>query len=217
MLPLHAGVVVSTDLLIDALWGEQPPATAVTKLQGHVCGLRRELSRRGYDAAAVLRSTAPGYLLSDQLVRTDLAEFERLTRAAARAPDATGVVARLEPALLLWRGAACPDVRSARIVAAAATLDDRRARARESLAEARLELGQVDAALDDMFRLVLDQPFRERAWEMVMRCHIARHDTAAALSAYHRVSRLLLAELGVPPGRPLRMLATRLGEPLATR
>ena len=217
MLALHAGVVVSTGLLIDALWGEQPPATAATKLQGHVCGLRRELSRLGYDAAAVLRTTSPGYLLSDRLVRTDLAEFERLTRAAALAPDAAGVVARLEPALLLWRGAACPDVRSARVAAAAATLDDRRARAQESLAEARLELGQADVALDDMNRLVLDQPFRERAWEMVMRCHIARHDPAAALSTYHRVSQLLLAELGVPPGRQLRTLAARLGEPLAAR
>lgn len=217
MLALHTGLVVSTDLLIDALWGEQPPMTAVTKLQGHICGLRRELSRLGCDAAAVLRTTAPGYLLCDRLVHTDLAEFERLTRAAALAPDAAGIVALLEPALLLWRGATCSDVRSARIAAAAATVDDRRARARESLAEARLELGQVNVALDDMNRLVLDQPFRERAWEMVMRCHIARRDTAAALSTYHRVSRLLSAELGVQPGHQLRTLAARLVEPLAAR
>ena len=217
MLALHTGLVVSTDQLIDALWGEQPPMTAVTKLQGHICGLRRELSRLGCDAAAVLRTTAPGYLLCDQLVHTDLAEFERLTRAAALVPDAPGIVALLEPALLLWRGTACSDVRSARIVAAAATVDERRARARESLAEARLELGQVNVALDDMNRLVLDQPFRERAWELVMRCHIARRDTAAALSTYHRVSQLLLAELGVQPGRQLRALAARLVEPLAMR
>ena len=217
MLALHAGLVVSTDSLIDALWGDQPPVTAMTKLQGHICGLRRELNRLGCDAATVLRTTAPGYLLCDQQVHTDLAEFERLTGAAALAPDAPAIVALLEPALLLWRGTTCSDVRSARIAAAAATVDDRRARARESLAEARLELGQVNVALDDMNRLVLDQPFRERAWEMVIRCHIARRDTAAALATYHRVSRLLSAELGVQPGRQLRTIAARLAEPLATR
>jgi DNA-binding SARP family transcriptional activator len=217
MLALHAGSVVGTDRLIDALWGEQPPMTAATKLQGHICGLRRELGRLGCDASAVLLTTAPGYLLSDQLVRTDVAEFERLTRAAAQTPDPAAVAALLEPALLLWRGAACSGVLSARVVAVAAGLDDRRARARESLAEARLALGRVDVALDDMNRLVLDQPYRERAWEIVMRCHIARRDTAAALATYHRVSHLLVAELGVRPGGQLRALAARLGEPLATR
>ncbi|GAA1828698.1 hypothetical protein GCM10009682_54620 [Luedemannella flava] len=214
LLALQPGAVVSVDRLVDAVWDDHPPVTAVTKLQGHICGLRREISRLGYDAAAVLQTTSPGYLLSDRLVSTDLTEFERLSRVAAQSSDArdTGQrVALLEQALGLWRGTACSDVRSTRIVAAAATLDDRRARVQESLAEARLHLGDVDTALDEMHRLVLEQPLRERAWEMVMRCHIARRDTAAALAAYHQVSQLLATELGVPPGRQLRTLAADLG------
>lgn len=218
MLALHRGTVVSVDRLIDALWGEHPPMTAVTKLHGHICGLRRELSRLGCDAPSVLQTKPPGYLLCEQWVSTDLAEFERLSRAAAQIPaahDTRQRLAMLEAALLHWRGAACSDVRSARIAAAAATLDDRRARVQESLAEARLELGDINVALDDMHRLVLEQPFRERAWEMVMRCHIARRDTAAALATYRQVSRLLAAELGVPPGRQLRALAAGLGAVVA--
>jgi DNA-binding SARP family transcriptional activator len=226
MLALHPGTVVSVDQLVDAVWGEHPPMTAVTKLQGHICLLRRELNRLGCNAATVVCTTPPGYLLDEQRVRTDLAEFERLTRAAAVAADGSDPrlrVALLADALRLWRGPACSDLRSSRIVAAATTLDDQRARVRESLAEARLELGDINLALDDMHRLVLEQPFRERAWELVMRCHIARRDTAAALAAYHQVTHLLSTELAVRPGRPLRALAADLGAPdavpevLATR
>ncbi|GAA4957784.1 AfsR/SARP family transcriptional regulator [Actinoplanes utahensis] len=211
MLALRAGTVVSVDRLIDGLWGEEPPMTAVTKLQGHICALRRELGQ------PAIRTTPPGYLLCDGLVSTDLAEFERLVGEGSRAPDPAVRAAVLDRALRLWRGPACSDVRSSLVAAAAATLDERRARVRENLAGVRLELGDVDVALDDMHALVLEQPFREYAWEMIMRCHIARRDTAAALATYHRVSRLLGAELGAAPGRQLRALAARLEMPLAAR
>lgn len=207
MLALRAGTVVSVDRLIDALWGEEPPMTAVTKLQGHICALRRELGQ------PAIRTTPPGYLLCDGLVSTDLAEFERLAGAGSREQDPAVRAAVLDRALRLWRGPACSDVRSSLVTAAAATLDERRARVRENLAEVRLELGDVDGALDDMHGLVLEQPFREYAWEMIMRCHIARRDTAAALSAYHRAAHLLLTELGAAPGRQLRALAARLAVP----
>lgn len=213
MLALQPGTVVSVDRLIDAVWGEQPPATAVTKLQGHIWGLRRELTGLGCDAARIVRTAPPGYVMCEQLVSTDLIEFERLVRAAGHASGGQlrQHVALLEEGLRLWRGAACSDVRSPLVAAAAAPLNDRRSRVQESLAEARLELGDVNLALDTMHRLVLEQPYRERAWEMVMRCHIARRDTAAALATYHEVARLLAAELGVPPGRQLRALAASLG------
>ena len=57
MLVLHAGNVVSTDALIDGLWGERPPATAAKSLQVYVSRLRKALGEN----AIVTRS--PGYLL----------------------------------------------------------------------------------------------------------------------------------------------------------
>src|SRR5919108_6408627 len=44
VLLLHAGEVVSVDRLIDELWGDEPPATAVKTLQAHVSRLRRALN-----------------------------------------------------------------------------------------------------------------------------------------------------------------------------
>ncbi|HEY7076322.1 MAG TPA: winged helix-turn-helix domain-containing protein, partial [Solirubrobacteraceae bacterium] len=40
ILLLHRGEVVSSDRLIDELWGERPPATAAKTLQGYVSHLR---------------------------------------------------------------------------------------------------------------------------------------------------------------------------------
>jgi DNA-binding SARP family transcriptional activator len=43
LLVLHAGEAVSAERLIDELWGEHPPATASTVVQGHVSRLRQVL------------------------------------------------------------------------------------------------------------------------------------------------------------------------------
>src|ERR1700730_4707643 len=82
MLLLQAGEVVSTDRLIDGLWGESPPATAVNTLQAHVGALRRVLGTRpGPAGEGVLVTQAPGYLLRAGGDALDIARFERLTAA----------------------------------------------------------------------------------------------------------------------------------------
>ncbi|MET0939306.1 MAG: helix-turn-helix domain-containing protein, partial [Gaiellaceae bacterium] len=43
MLVLRTGNVVSTDALIDGLWGERPPATAAKSLQVYISRLRKAL------------------------------------------------------------------------------------------------------------------------------------------------------------------------------
>ena len=44
LLALHPGEVLSVDRLVDALWGDKPPPTATTALQGHVSSLRKRLA-----------------------------------------------------------------------------------------------------------------------------------------------------------------------------
>ena len=65
LLLLHANEVVSSDRLIDALWGESPPESAANMLQGYVSHLRKALepeNRRGEHE--VLVSRPPGYVLA---------------------------------------------------------------------------------------------------------------------------------------------------------
>src|SRR4051812_17575733 len=72
MLLLHANEVVSTDRLIEALWSEEPPATALATLQVHMSRLRRIL-----DGGSVM-TRAPGYLLAVTPERCDLGRFETM-------------------------------------------------------------------------------------------------------------------------------------------
>jgi DNA-binding SARP family transcriptional activator len=51
-LSVHAGAVVSTDRLIDAVWGDEPPKGALQSLRSHMSYLRRLL---GIKSAIVAR------------------------------------------------------------------------------------------------------------------------------------------------------------------
>lgn len=58
VLLVHANEVVSSERLIDAVWGERPPATAQAALQVHVSQLRKLLG------AERIETRAPGYRLA---------------------------------------------------------------------------------------------------------------------------------------------------------
>src|SRR5690348_2927428 len=80
LLLVDAGRTVSTDRLIDALWGEQPPRTAATSLQNFVSQLRKQL---GPD---VLVTKPPGYLLRVDPQQLDVNRAEALLAGARDAP-----------------------------------------------------------------------------------------------------------------------------------
>src|SRR5947207_2833742 len=104
LLLLDAGRVVSTDRLIDALWGEQPPRAAATSLQNFVSQLRKTL---GPD---VLQTKPPGYVFRVGPEQLDLTQFVRLVDEARDKP-AVERAAALREALALWRGPALADFR----------------------------------------------------------------------------------------------------------
>jgi DNA-binding SARP family transcriptional activator len=107
LLILHAGEVVSADRLIDELWGESPPPTAATALQGLVSTLRKHMEpvRARGEARAVLQTVPPGYVLAIDPARVDANLFRRLLEEASGAAAAERS-ARLRRALSLWRGLA---------------------------------------------------------------------------------------------------------------
>src|SRR4051794_40963875 len=138
ILALAANSVVSIDRLADALYGEEPPATAVTQVQRQVSDLRKDLG-------AVIETRSPGYLLRVEPGRLDLDRFERLTAdggAALGRGDHEQAAARLREALGLWRGRALDDLAAEPFaVAAVKRLEDLRLAALERRIEADLALG----------------------------------------------------------------------------
>ena len=103
---LRRGEVVSTDALIDALWGKRPPSTASKAVQGYVSHLRRALGD------GVLITQSPGYVLRVDVGSIDAERFEQLAAEGRRAledADPGGALANLDAALALWRGPALAD------------------------------------------------------------------------------------------------------------
>ena len=86
VLLLHANEVVSTDRLLDDLWGASPPATAAKSIQLYVSRLRKELG----DGRLLTRP--PGYVLRVDPAELDLARFERLLGEARTDEDRKSVV-----------------------------------------------------------------------------------------------------------------------------
>src|SRR3982751_5893895 len=104
VLLLHANEGGSTDRLIDALWGEEPPETAAKALQVHVSQLRKAL---GADA---IRTRPPGYSLDIGRDELDLERFRRLLAEARAEADPARARDLLAEALALWRGPPLADL-----------------------------------------------------------------------------------------------------------
>ena len=110
ILLLHANEVVSVDRIVDELWGDEPPATAVKTLQAHVSRLRRALNGTGEERVETL---GRGYRLHVQDGELDAQRFrDLLEKARGRLADGDpdGAGATLEEALALWRGPALADL-----------------------------------------------------------------------------------------------------------
>ena len=72
LLLVNANRVLSRDRLIDELWGDEPPETAVQSLQVYISRLRKLLP------ADTLLTRPPGYLIEVEPDELDLQRFERL-------------------------------------------------------------------------------------------------------------------------------------------
>ena len=206
VLLLHANEVVSTDRLVDSLWGEAAPNTAATAVHGYVSGLRKALGDHGDRLA-----TAPrGYTLRIEPGELDLDRFERVLdsgreQLAAAAPGRAAET--LRAGLALWRGrplAGFEDEPFAR--EAVARLEELRIQAREELITAELERGAAAELVAELRSLVSEHPFRERFRAQLMLALYRAGRQAEALATYDDARRAMVDELGLEPGPALRDL-----------
>ncbi|MEZ0581315.1 BTAD domain-containing putative transcriptional regulator [Nocardioides sp. MH1] len=204
---LAAPDVVSTDRLVDAIWGERPPANPLPTLQVFVSKLRKALAAAGEDG--VLESRAPGYRLRIDVGDTDVGRFEERTATARshREADPAAALAAYDEALALWRGPFLSDLLDLPFVESeAARLEELRLLAVEQRTDVALRLGrhaEVVAGLEELVRL---HPTREVLWGHLMTALYRSDRQADALQAYGRAREQLAEELGIDPGQALRQL-----------
>jgi len=208
LLLLNANRVVSTDQLIDELWGEEPPASGAKALQVRVSQLRKAFAKAGIGELIVTR--APGYLIALPPDGLDLHRFERLVAEsdeALAAGDPARAADRLRTALSLWRGPPLAEFGSAPFArVATGRLEELRLAALERRLEADLALGRQADLIGELESLVSEHPFRERLRAQLMLALYRSGRQADALAAYRAAREKLLDELGLEPSESLREL-----------
>jgi predicted ATPase/DNA-binding SARP family transcriptional activator len=209
LLALMGGRVVTTDRLIDELWGEDPPGRARNTLQIHISRLRKALAEAGADGGRLV-TQAGGYLLDVRPGERDVDRWQRALDAAQRArADGEPRVARdrVEEALGVWRGQPLEGVNTNSLLAAErARLEEERLGAVIEGIELDLELGRHAELLGQLEALVIAHPFKERLVELQMLALYRSGRQADALAAFQAARRRFVDELGIEPGQPLRDL-----------
>ena len=211
LLLLHANEVVSTDRLIDELWGESPPAAAAKSVQVQVSRLRKALAAAtggALDEHVVTRER--GYELQLPPERSTLAASSACPPRGAPSSRAAGrgqAAATLEEALALWRGPCLADFAyEAFAQSEIARLDELRVGTQELLIEARLALGGHAEMVGLLEALIGEHPYRERLRAQLMLALYRSERQADALQAFQDARIKLVEELGIEPGERLREL-----------
>jgi predicted ATPase/DNA-binding SARP family transcriptional activator len=196
------GEVVPPDRLIDDVFGETPPAEARNALQTYVTRLRQALG----PAADVIVTRPPGYLVDLSRATVDAARFADLLAKARAAETATAALALVEQALALWHGSAFAEFADRFARPEALRLEELRLAAREDGAALLLHLDRVAEATAALDALVAEQPWRERAVELLITSLARSGRTVEALAAYRRYRDRLRDDLGLDPSPALRQL-----------
>ncbi len=204
---LDAGRAVPVDRLVEDLWGEEVPASAVKMIQIHVSALRKVLPE------GVLVTRPPGYALELDPEAVDLARFERLRREgqeALAAGSAERAAERLREAVALWRGPALGEFVEPFAAIESARLEELRLATIEDRIDADLELGLHAGLVGELDALVARHPLRERPRAQLMLALYRSGRQAEALDGYRRLRQLLSTQLGIEPSPALRELERRM-------
>jgi DNA-binding SARP family transcriptional activator/tetratricopeptide (TPR) repeat protein/DNA-binding XRE family transcriptional regulator len=204
LLALHPQSGLRRTAIIDALWGDDPPATAAAMIQSYVSRLRQVLGGGGQEGLLV--SLTAGYRLDAGACELDHVAFADLVSRAADAYAAADSAAACDTyarALRLWRGEPLADVDSLREHPAVTGLSLLRAEAVTGYAEAASAAGWHDRVLADLRELAAREPLNERVHARLMIALAGSGHQAAALGLYDGVRRRLDEQLGITPGAEL--------------
>ncbi|UGT43611.1 AfsR/SARP family transcriptional regulator [Nocardia yamanashiensis] len=214
LLVRHSSVVpVST--MIEELWSENPPRSAVTVVQTYVLGIRKRMAEfldieHGEVADRYLRTWSKGYLFDARDCVLDVKDY-RIMAEAARCAAGVGndrrAVELYTASEALWTGPPLLDVEAGNPLNAELThLQQLRLVNQERRIEAQLRIGDHREVCPDLARLTAEQPLHERmqAYYMYALCRAGQR--YRALQVYQDFAQVMQRELGLDPCWKLRQL-----------
>src|SRR5215212_9369402 len=204
---IDAGRTVPIDRLVDDLWGERVPESAVKMVHIYVSQLRKVLP------GDVLRTRPPGYVLDVRPEDVDAVRFTRLRvegSAALAAGDPRAACALLGEGLALWHGRALAELSEPFAIIERASLEGLRLAALEDRIEADLALGRNADVIGELEAMAVEHPLRERPRGQLVLALYRTGRQAEALAAYQAFRRRLDEDLGLEPSPRLRDLQARI-------
>ncbi len=223
LLALQVNSPVSVSQIIEELWQDRPPNSAMTTLQTYVYQLRKLMAlsaspadrrRRGGSAPATdevtLRTHAGGYMLELDSYSTDWSRFEQLAHRGHRLIVGGSVAAgaaSLRDGLAIWRGDVLCDVTPGAILRSEVVrLEELRRSALEQRIEAELRLGLHQELIGELSVLAAQHPTHEGFAAKLMAVLNRTGRRTDALTTYQRTRTALANELGLEPSAQLRKL-----------
>ncbi|WP_422772036.1 AfsR/SARP family transcriptional regulator [Plantactinospora sp. WMMC1484] len=197
--------LVPVSRLVDATWGESPPASANVQVRNRVAEMRRLLRGVGVPEDTI-ETRGSGYLLRLASGQLDLDVFERRVAEAedhARRGELAEAVEWFAAALTLWRGPALDGLRTPVLAAAAQRLEERRMAVVGYCIDLELDLGRYDLVIGKLHELVDAYPWREPLVGRLIRALYLANRQREALERFDQLRTRLADELGVDPSAEL--------------
>lgn len=196
---LREGAMATADELVRAVWGDEPPRTAVSTLRTYVSRLRAVLG-------GAIVSIAGGYALPVAADALDATRLARHLDRARRSPGGPEAVAELEAALALRQGQPLAGIPGPYAESQRARLGQLLTTAAIDRLTAEVERGRPGDAVPELVELLAEHPLREQLHELLMLALYRSGRQAEALEHYRATRELLAEELGVDPGPGLRRM-----------
>jgi DNA-binding SARP family transcriptional activator len=205
---VNTRMLVSTDSLINELWGERHPEHAENALHAHISRLRQRIASLDGEKYTRLITHPSGYQLLVESHELDAAIFVRDTERIRQDAelDPPQAVARLRSLLTLWRGPVFGGLTGGYMCqAAAARYEESRLAALDLLYENELRCGNHGPIIPELRGLLARYPFQENFWRQLMIALYRSGRQAEAVDAYREMSHKLMDELGLEPSLDIRL------------
>ncbi|MFC6159433.1 BTAD domain-containing putative transcriptional regulator [Kribbella jiaozuonensis] len=206
------GQPTSTHELIDLIWGDDPPRSALNVLHKYVGSLRRllepDLAARG--SGSYLQRHGSGYLFATGPGMLDLADFREYCALAGAESHPETALDWYSRGVRLWRGPAAegmdhgPGAESIFAGLAAEYFD-----ACVAATEIAISLGHPTQVLPSLRRAATMAPLHEPVQASLVRALGAAGRQAEALEVYRTVQGRLAEDLGIDPGEALQAAQQR--------
>ncbi|MEO3930631.1 AfsR/SARP family transcriptional regulator [Micromonosporaceae bacterium B7E4] len=216
LLVLRANQIVHMDTLIEQLWGEHPPRSALTTIQTYIYQLRRFLERNAFvgNGEEIVVTRVPGYILRVDPRQIDLQRFEQLAaigRDQFRQGQYAEAARHLRAALALWTGSPLANVHlGGQLAGYVANLQEQRRAVLHLRIQSDIELGLHRELIGELRSLVVLHPLDEWLHGQLIRVLDRSGRRSDALMVYHGLRHTLDAELGIPPSAEIQEIHQRL-------